>query len=351
MFSRTLTRMITLIAAIAVLALSLPGVVHADGGTPVITVTRVSPGSNITVRADAFPANQDFTVYFGKSGTQGKNGAAIGTLNTGKGGSFEFNANIPADLKSEKSLVVRLESKAGVFAYATFDNGSNTSGGNVPVIPVTGPKPSIEIIAVDKDKTITVRASNFPANQDFTIRVGPYYTFFRDYVVTGKINSGKGGSFDFNVTLPDGVKGKELVSIRLDSPQGRYAYNAFKNVSSGTIGVQPTPAPVTGSCSITSTQPGTSMATRNDFDAVWTVKNTGTKTWDMSSVDYKYVSGTKLHKYNDRYDMKATVKPGESVEIRVDMLAPTTSGSYTTTWAIVEGSNTLCSLPLTITVK
>ena len=69
------------------------------------------------------------------------------------------------------------------------------------------------------------------------------------------------------------------------------------------------------------------------------------------SVDYKYVSGTEMQKYGKSFDFKQTVKPGESVKLVVDMLAPANTGSYTTNWAIVQGSTTLCSLPLTVVVK
>ena len=36
---------------------------------------------------------------------------------------------------------------------------------------------SLKIVAVDKNNQIVVEAVNFPANQTWTVRVGPYYTF------------------------------------------------------------------------------------------------------------------------------------------------------------------------------
>ena len=88
-----------------------------------------------------------------------------------------------------------------------------------------------------------------------------------------------------------------------------------------------------------------------DFDAVWTVKNISGKTWETGTLDYKYIRGTELHKFEKLYDLNQEVKSGDKVEIRVDMLAPLTPGTYTTNWALVRGGNVICDLPITIIVK
>ena len=146
-----------------------------------------------------------------------------------------------------------------------------------------------------------------------------------------------------------------MITIRLDSNSGAFAFNAFKNVSSGTVVVTPNPTPTPGpsvKCDVSAASvPSRTLKLREDFDAVWTVKNNTGKTWDLSSVDYKLVSGTEMQKYGKSFDLKTTVKSGETVKIVVDMLAPDKAGTYTTTWAIVEGSTTLCSLPITVVVK
>ncbi len=68
-------------------------------------------------------------------------------------------------------------------------------------------------------------------------------------------------------------------------------------------------------------------------------------------MDYKYTSGTEMQKFAKAFDLKQSVKSGESIKITVDMLTPDKAGTYTTIWSIVEGSTVLCSLPLTVTVK
>jgi hypothetical protein len=213
------------------------------------------------------------------------------------------------------------------------------------------PKASITIIGVEKNTAVTVQADNFPANQVFKIRVGPFDTFFKDAVEVGTINSGQGGSFKFTVLLPGSVKDVERVTVRLDSTTSVFAYNYFKNVTSGTIPAVATP--VTSSICEVSVSPALSTVLKPgyDFDAVWTVKNISGKTWELGTTDYKYVRGTELHKYEKFFDLNEVVKSGDSIKIRIDMLAPNTAGTYTTNWAVVQGSTIICNLPLTIIVK
>lgn len=79
---------------------------------------------------------------------------------------------------------------------------------------------------------------------------------------------------------------------------------------------------------------GTAFETGQKFDIVWTVKNTGTTTWTTDYV-YKYI-------YNDKfseklsYKLKADVKAGETVDLIVDAVAPSTPGTYKTWWKLYD---------------
>ena len=92
------------------------------------------------------------------------------------------------------------------------------------------------------------------------------------------------------------------------------------------------------------------MGSRNDFDWFWTVTNTGTKDWLASDVDYLYISGEEMHKY-DSYNLPADTLSGENVKLGVDMVAPKKAGTYTTTWALQRGSKTFCQVTLKIIVQ
>jgi hypothetical protein len=104
-------------------------------------------------------------------------------------------------------------------------------------------------------------------------------------------------------------------------------------------------------CDLTSQSPanGTIMSPNLDFDAKWTVKNTGDKAWDRNSVDYIYVSGDKMHKQK-AYDLSITVATGDGVTLTVDMVAPGAAGTYTTKWGLRKGS-VFCTFSLTIEVR
>lgn len=117
--------------------------------------------------------------------------------------------------------------------------------------------------------------------------------------------------------------------------------------------ITPTSTPSDYNCSITTVSPAanTEFAKRADFDGRWTVKNTGTQTWLASDVDYRYVSGEKMQKKNDVYDLPKDVKPGESVDIIVDMLAPDVTGTFKTAWGLARSDRVFCNLNITIVVK
>lgn len=345
-----LMRFFTAIVIAALFAAFIPQAGFA-ASYPTLRFTEVNSGESVTVHGENFPENVDFTARMDVIGNYAIGGTVVGNFNSGSG-TFDITFDIPASLKNEKYIAVRVDGTGGWYSYNWFTN--NTSSVVVSPTPTgtSTPKNYIEVIGVKANETIVVQAKNFPANQTFKIRIGTFKNFAKDYVVVGSVNSGTGGSFQFSVDLPTMQKDADLFTIRLDSAEKNFAYNVFKNITSGaSIPVTgPTPAPVSGNCQVT-TSPSQSLGLREDFDAVWTVKNTSSKNWEMGEVDYKYISGSELQKYYKLYDLPVTVKPGETVEIRVDMLAPAVAGTYATNWAITQGGATLCTLPLTITAR
>ena len=113
-----------------------------------------------------------------------------------------------------------------------------------------------------------------------------------------------------------------------------------------------TPIPTEYQCQIISQNPslGKYVAAFADLDARWTVKNTGTETWERSLVDFFYTSGDDIHKFDDRYDLPKNVKPGQEVDIIVDLGVPGLAGKYAETWVIGIGGDGFCTLPFSINV-
>jgi hypothetical protein len=106
-------------------------------------------------------------------------------------------------------------------------------------------------------------------------------------------------------------------------------------------------------CQVVSSAPAanTSFTSGTDFDGRWTLKNVGTNTWDKASIDFAYISGTKFQASVDAIDLPADVSTGNSVELIVDMLAPTDAGNYQTVWALKQGNIVFCYVSLSIVVK
>jgi hypothetical protein len=119
----------------------------------------------------------------------------------------------------------------------------------------------------------------------------------------------------------------------------------FTNVSSGNSNENL-------SCQVTRVSPanGSTFNPRDDFDAVWTVRNNGQRNWERRNIDYIYSSGDKIHKVSG-YDLSENVRTGNSIDLGVDMQAPKNEGTYTTTWTMRSGDKTFCSLTLTIVVR
>lgn len=106
------------------------------------------------------------------------------------------------------------------------------------------------------------------------------------------------------------------------------------------------------SCQVMSVTPanGTIFQGRTEFDATWRVRNNGQRNWNKDSVDYVFLDGVRMHTV-ETYDLQDTVRRGETVNLTVDMVAPKRSNSYTTNWTLLAGTNTFCTLSLTIIVK
>jgi hypothetical protein len=96
----------------------------------------------------------------------------------------------------------------------------------VPFIP-----PTFGIVKVIRDTSVTIQTANFPARQTFTARMGAMGTRGIGGTVVGSLDSGGGGSFSATFNIPAGLRGARQIAIRLDSPQGYFAYNWFWNNS------------------------------------------------------------------------------------------------------------------------
>jgi hypothetical protein len=95
---------------------------------------------------------------------------------------------------------------------------------------------------------------------------------------------------------------------------------------------------------------GAALSPGADFDLRWEIKNIGTNDWS-SDYDYYYKSGVE-GSGADTYDFPSAVNDGDKVTIIIDMVAPSSSGSYSTTWALRnDDGETFKTLTFTFSVK
>ncbi|MBQ6507884.1 MAG: hypothetical protein IJI07_00275 [Flexilinea sp.] len=83
---------------------------------------------------------------------------------------------------------------------------------------------------------------------------------------------------------------------------------------------------------------GSYIAPGSTFTKTWRIRNNGTTTW---TTNYRlvFVSGTQMSAQNS-VNLPYNVGPGQTVDISVQMTAPTASGSYKSSWMLVNESGT-----------
>ncbi len=92
--------------------------------------------------------------------------------------------------------------------------------------------PEFIITKVVQDWTVTIQTTTYyPANNNFTVRMGPYGSLGVNGVVVGFTNSGKGGILTATYTIPDALRGSAQIHIRMDGENGFFSYNWFYNTS------------------------------------------------------------------------------------------------------------------------
>lgn len=201
---------------------------------PTFSILSVLKDSSVKIRTSNFPANDSFDVLMNYMGTRGVKGVKVATVNSGSGGSFDSTFDIPASLKGERQIAIRLQSNtgSGYFAYNWFYNntaGSN-SGGQQPGTGYAG-YPTFTIHSVVRNQTVTIQVSNLPKNDTFNVRMGEMGTGAVNGHLVDSFNSGSGGSQTFTFDIPAQLKGARQIAIRIESTSGSgyFAYNWFYN--------------------------------------------------------------------------------------------------------------------------
>jgi len=95
---------------------------------------------------------------------------------------------------------------------------------------------------------------------------------------------------------------------------------------------------------------GSSFDPKERFDMAWQVKNAGMATWEPESIKATYLSGSRMQ-VNDVVNLRESVNTDRLTQFVVPMIAPRSSGRYTTVWALWYGANDFCHMTVTIVVR
>jgi LysM repeat protein len=201
------------------------------GKIPTFSIVSVEKDKSVTIKTRDFPSNDTFEVLMGPFGTRGINGKLVETIDSGKGGSFTASFKIPASLRGSRQIAIRLQSStgSGYFAYNWFYNNTAGSGSASTSSGYTG-FPTFSIVSVVRNKTVTIKTSNLPPNDEFNVYMGEMGTKGVNSIKVDTTSSGKGGTQTLSYTVPGALKGSYQIAIRMQSPtSGYFAYNWFYN--------------------------------------------------------------------------------------------------------------------------
>lgn len=203
---------------------------------PIFSIVSVVKDSTVKIRTSNFPANDSFDVLMNFMGTRGVKGVKVATIDSGTGGSFDATFEIPAKVKGEYQIAIRLQSNtgSGFFAYNWFYNNTAGSNSGSPQ-PGTGYAgfPTFTIQSVVRNQTVTIQVSNLPKNDTFDVRMGEMGTRGVNGAKVDSFNTGSGGSQTFTFDIPAQLKGARQIAIRIEatSGSGYFAFNWFYNTT------------------------------------------------------------------------------------------------------------------------
>jgi len=246
-------RTLVIVLLLTILFPAVVGVNKAQAAYPSFTISEVKKDESVTILTQDMPKNLDWKVLMGEYNTRGENGIEVATFNSGSGGSMLATFNIPDALKGRAMISIRIESLTGGYYYYNWfwnDQANGTWPTPAPTVtpaptttpaptatpaPTSTPAPAVKyptfnIVAVEKDNTVSVVGKDFPADTEFTVLMGQMWTMGIKRIEAGTYNSGEGGDMTATFTIPPELAGQIRISIRLQATSGGwYAYNWFWN--------------------------------------------------------------------------------------------------------------------------
>ncbi len=248
--TRKTSKFLILLQAFVVIAMAAglafcPGSVNQAKAIPTFNIVSVVKDVSVTIQTSTFPADKLFTVRMGYGNTNGSGGVVVATTNSGAGGAFQETYLIPDILKGQDIIAIRMDAPGGYYAYNYFRNDPNflnpasaiypapatstTTNGTVAASPGYTGIPTFSISDVVEDSKVTIKMHNFPAERDFTVRMGYFGTLAKGGEVVGTTNTGEGGELEETYEIPASLRDVDRIAIRMDASTYLFSYNWFFN--------------------------------------------------------------------------------------------------------------------------
>jgi hypothetical protein len=95
---------------------------------------------------------------------------------------------------------------------------------------------------------------------------------------------------------------------------------------------------------------GSVFSVNQSFSMTWVVKNSGQTTWN-TNYQLRFFSGDRLGQgLPVSYPLQVEVKPGETIQLSIPMVAPLQPGEFTSNW-VLTNQELLNFYPLFVTIK
>ena len=206
-------------------------------GTPVsmawnYSVIGVVKDTSVTIRTSNFPDNVKFEAFIGRLSGGSYEWKKVADLDSDRGGSFKQVFDIPAEFAGTRQLLIRLtQTKKAISVDRWFSNILYNSGtGGLDGGWYYGGIPTIWIVSVVRNTSVTIRTNNFPAGVNFDVLMGPMGTRGIGGYYVSTFNSGAGGSMVLTFNIPAALAGSNRIAIRTQNLATRYySYNWFWN--------------------------------------------------------------------------------------------------------------------------
>lgn len=132
-----------------------------------------------------------------------------------------------------------------VMAIILSPLGASTFNGVSASAPSYSGYPTISIVSVERDVSVTVRMYNLPPNDEFRVRMGYIGTRGVNGIKVTSFGTGGGGNQTATYAIPADLYGLKQIAIRIESKTGSgyYAYNWFYNNTTDGNGGTPNPRP------------------------------------------------------------------------------------------------------------